>query len=196
LKQLIAEAASGGASDAASEEPADGAESEAPTASQDAALVAAGRMAMTLTGADSAGQALEMLGKAFAASRQLAEREEQLAADRAALEGDERRGLVVQLIKLGAETPATAWTGDDAKTICKRLSDEPIAEMRVRVKALSTKAPRRPTVKPPVIAPKTFDGVELSARELALCAETGAKPEEYARNKRAWQAAREKVKAV
>jgi phage I-like protein len=177
LKQLIAEAASGGASDAASEEPADGAESEAPTASQDAALVAAGRMAMTLTGAPNAGAAVEQLTRIVQAAKDLEAREEQLAADRAALEADERRGLVVQLIKLGAETPATAWTGEDAKTVCKRLADEPIAGMRARVKTLSATA-RKPKTPPPS-SENGVDANGLTPDEARICAATKCDPKVF-----------------
>lgn len=61
---------------------------------------------------------------------------------------EQRRGLIVQLIELGAETPATAWEKDsDGRPVAtqpvKRLADESIESMRERVAALqSTRAPR------------------------------------------------------
>jgi phage I-like protein len=104
-----------------------------------------------------------------------------LSEERATLEGGERRRLVGELVKLSAETPATAWAPDgagvpDGKTPVKRLADEPIAELRARVAKLSAVNGRRDSPRPPA-------GTEthgLSARELAMCSEKKIDPEKYA----------------
>jgi hypothetical protein len=101
-----------------------------------------------------------------------------LAQDRAALENGERRKLVGELVKLGAETPATAWQNDDGKTPVKRLADEPIAELRARVQKLSAaRGGRVGTVTDP--KPPSSSG-ELTAEQLRICTETGCKPEVFA----------------
>lgn len=104
-----------------------------------------------------------------------------LAKERAALEGSERRRLVGELVKLGAETPATAWAEDDkgvndGKTPVKRLADEPILELRARVAKLA-KAKGSP--KDPAFAPGKNPG-GLSEREIAMCAERKIDPAKYA----------------
>lgn len=116
-----------------------------------------------------------------------------LAAERAALEAGERRKLVADLVKLGAETPHTS--GLASNTVCKRLADEPLDELRARVVALSKRpanaAPRAATTDEQTRSIEVNGKrVELSARELAFCAETGAKPEVYAANKIKRSAAR------
>jgi len=60
----------------------------------------------------------------------------------------ERRDLVGQLVKLGAEIPATAWKDSDAGVPVDRLADEPIADLRERVAALAA-APRADRVAAP-----------------------------------------------
>lgn len=100
-----------------------------------------------------------------------------LAKDRATLESGERRKLVGELVKLGAETPATAWADDDAKAPCKRLVDEPIVELRARVAKLAKAKGASPvTPRPPVSA----DALELTPEQLKICADTGCKPEVFA----------------
>jgi phage I-like protein len=58
---------------------------------------------------------------------------EKLRAEQNARETAERRSLVTELISLGAETPATAWS-NNAPTA--RLAAEPLPELRSRVAAL------------------------------------------------------------
>ena len=165
---------------------------EADPKKKDPAMAAASRL-LRLTGKASFVEALST-AEGWRASH--IEREQELAklaAERVALEAGERRKLVAELVKLGAETPHTS--GLATQTICKRLADEPLDELRARVVALSRRpsgaAPRTPTT---ATASRSFAvggaTVELSARELSFCAETGAKPEVYAANKMRMIAAR------
>jgi hypothetical protein len=105
--------------------------------------------------------------------------------DRAALEGAQRVELVTELVKLGFETPATAWKKDAAgaatRVPCARLSSEPIAELRERVTALrATKkgAPPEP--------PTTPDGdiSTLTPAELSACKTANLEPATYLARKR------------
>lgn len=105
----------------------------------------------------------------------------------------ERRGLIAQLVKMGVETPATAWAGDAAKlTPCSRLLGEPLDEMKARVLALSRVSRAAGEIVPPIEGGgeegsreiKTPLGlVVLSAREIENCESAGAKLETYAHNK-------------
>lgn len=97
-------------------------------------------------------------------------------ADRKALETVERRSLVVKLVKLGAEVPATAWSDSTGKEPCLRLASEPIGDLRARVETLSKAKPEvRNELKQPAAA-----AFELSKRQLALCTELNVNPQEYA----------------
>ncbi len=104
-----------------------------------------------------------------------------LATERTALETGERRRLVGELVKLGAETPATAWDNDDGKTPTKRLADEPIADLRSRVGKLT--AAKGGTVRTVVTRPPPGGAIELSERELAICAEKKIDPAVYAKTR-------------
>lgn len=138
--------------------------------------MAASRVAMALTGKTDAGEAMAELARRSQVAVDLEAREAKLSQDRAALEGTERRSLVAQLVKLGVELPATAW-GDEKGTVpCKRLADEPIAELRARVKVLAAAKPQ-PRVTPPA---KPAGELGLTPEQLALCKETGCTPETFA----------------
>src|SRR6185295_8462394 len=117
-----------------------------------------------------------------------------LAQDRATLEGSERRRLVGDLVKLGVEIPATAWSDDSATTPAKRLADEPIADLRARVAKLTAAkgGTTRTGASKPAPMPNDAGGqavnvggqvVQLSASEVAACKDANAKPEDYAANK-------------
>lgn len=62
------------------------------------------------------------------------------------LEQSQRRELTTELIKLGVETPATAWAAEPEEgkepTPCARLMSEPLEGLRERVKAMSALPPR------------------------------------------------------
>jgi hypothetical protein len=103
-----------------------------------------------------------------------------LSQERTVLEGSERRKLVAELVKLGAETPATAWADDDAKAPCKRLAEEPIADLRGRVAKLTAAkgAPVRTELRPPPAGGNDAHG--LTAEQLRYCEQSGCKPEVFA----------------
>ncbi len=112
---------------------------------------------------------------------ELEEKTAKLAKERTTLESGERRRLVGELVKLGAETPATAWDNDDGKTPTKRLADEPIAELRARVGKLT--AAKGGTVRTVLRPPVKGDESELSEREIALCKERKIDPAVYAKTR-------------
>jgi len=101
-----------------------------------------------------------------------------LAADRKVLEAVERRGLVGQLVKLGRETPATAWADMDASVPKGVLASMPIEELRGRVKAfggapsVTLSGPKPPTTTGVVT---TGDGFEVSDFEFNRVRHTLAK---------------------
>lgn len=61
----------------------------------------------------------------------------ELQAERAARESTERRELVAELVKLGRELPATAWSDDEATTPRGSLGTMPMPELRERVSAFA-----------------------------------------------------------
>jgi len=128
------------------------------------------------TGAPTAMQALSQVAAWKASHLALEAEKVKLAKERAAMEAGERKALVADLVKLGAETPATC--GLASGRIVKRLADEPIAELRDRVAALSKSRGVTSSPKAPVSG-----AVELSARELAMCASMNIDPKDYAARK-------------
>ena len=90
-----------------------------------------------------------------------------LTAADAEEEQTERLALVAGLVKLGVETPALAFAGKpDAGKLSKRLQDEPIAELRERVKTLSATAPKL-RVTPPVGSTTEPEWTESEAKAMA-----------------------------
>lgn len=156
-------------------------------------LLALARQAVALSGKTDPGEAIAELARRSAVAVELEARERSLAEDRAKLEGSERRQLVATLVKIGVEIPATAW-GDDKGTVpCKRLADEPIADLRARV-ALLSKTPdakARADIRPPAGTAANGDRefvvngqtVTLSARELDTCRAKKIAPEDYAKTR-------------
>ena len=110
----------------------------------------------------------------FNENTQLKRRVAELGAQIANTEAAERRTLVGELVKLGAELPATAWANLDATTPVKRLSDEPLDSLRDRVAKLSA-IPRSAEAK----APAT-ESNGLTQDEMRICKETGCPPEKFA----------------
>lgn len=117
-----------------------------------------------------------------------------LAQDRATLEGSERRRLVGDLVKLGAEIPATAWSDDAGTKPAEPWASMPIVALRERVAKLTgakggtvTRINPRPV---PVAADRggqivsvNGESVELTGSEVAACKAAGATVEAYAANK-------------
>jgi hypothetical protein len=160
------------------------------------AKLAALKALRTVTGCASLGEAVEAL-KAWKASR------DEDATNAAALEETSRAELVGELVKLGYETPATAWADADAKKPAAHLTAMTVTALRARVAAFKTAPKAAPGLKPPVGTPPTTaaDGrvfktahgeVTLSVSEIKSCEETGAKLEAYAENKAIREAARTK----
>lgn len=98
------------------------------------------------------------------------------ATQAAALELSSRIGLVSSLVKLGVETPATAWEGDPTALKPKGfLATMPITDLRARVTALSG-------AKPTVLKPPVRGAVELatlSAADAAAVQKKGMTPEQF-----------------
>lgn len=179
LEAMVAEAA-GGEEPPAETPPESEAMGDAPPADDKpededkGAVMAATSKLMRLTGKETLGSAVEEIETWRESHLKLEAETIRLAKERAALEANERRELVAKLVKLGAETPHTSGLGEGK--ICKRLADEPIAELRARVSQLSeAKGDKRP-----VDPPAGGGGGELTEQQRQICAEAGVKPEEFA----------------
>lgn len=180
LKSMLASAAGGGAPPAdppTEESNAPPGEPPAPTEEDQAMTVAASRL-VTLTGKSELSEAIDEVETWRTAYLEREADRANVANQKAQLEKSERRKLVGELVKLGAETPATAWSDDDGSVPCKRLANEPIAELRERVKKLSSaRGSSRPHVTPPpgnasgAIRSLTIRGhvVQLSKSEVDNC---------------------------
>lgn len=108
---------------------------------------------------------------------ELEEQRGTLAKEKATIETSERRRLVADLVKLGAENPATAWADDTATKPAEPWASMPIAALRDRVAKLGGKKRPKDGPAPPAgteLAP------ELTAEQLKICADTGCKPEVFA----------------
>jgi hypothetical protein len=191
--KLLEEMAVGTPSDGAPADPT-AASADPPNPEQEA-MSALSRDVVVKLGAKNAGEASARFAEILSAHAETEKR----ARD---LEASERRGLVADLVKIGAETPATAWQNvdaeGDARSPVKRLADEPIDELRSRVKALTAAARPATRSRSAVIVEsegdrvvKTSKGdVTVSAREIKNCEEKGVKVETYALNKAVRESAR------
>lgn len=189
LESMIASAASGEEAPA-DEPPADDAPpaemaDEPPPANDDQqAMKAASEKLVKLTGKTSLLEALTDVEDWRVSHVTLTDERAKMAKEHAALELTERRKLIADLVKLGAETPATAWAGEAKKLVpVRRLSEEPIDGLRERVKSLlASRGGKIPTA----LKPPAGDGLQmLSERELAKCKKLGIDPEKYLANKKA-----------
>lgn len=181
LEAMLVAAASGEeaappAEEAAPEMSAEAVETPAEDEEEKKEPMAAAASILRLTGKSTHVEALSEVEAWRESHIKLEAERSKLATERAVLESSERRRLVSELVKLGAEIPATAWADDKATKPCKRLASEPLAELRDRVRALSTgraavaaAGPRSPNSVPEV----------LSARELAMCAAKKIDPAKY-----------------
>jgi hypothetical protein len=165
LQEIVVEYASGAPADEAPADPTAAASDPPVPTEEEQAMSALSRDVVALVGAKSAGEAATRVKEIVAAHAETEARAR-------TLEQSERRALVANLVKIGAETPATAWENADAegeaRTPRKRLADEPIAELRSRVEALS-KANPRVRIAPPV-SQETEGAKPLTAQERAYCA--------------------------
>jgi hypothetical protein len=106
---------------------------------------------------------------------------EESAKVKAGVELASRRVLIGELVKLGVETPATAWKGEAKdRDPCERLSSEPLADMQKRVSMLRESGKGK-EIKPPT---KTQE-VTLSKAELDACKARNLDPKVYAERKAA-----------
>lgn len=164
-----------GSADAAPPPPADGADTSAMAA-----------RVMRLSGKPNAVEALAEVEAWRDSHMKLAAEQAKIAAEREALETSERRKLVGELVKLGAEIPATAWADDNATAPAAHLASMPIAALRDRVAKFAAAkggAPARgPAPRPPVAHDPASD---LSERERELCERKGIDPKTYAAKKAA-----------
>lgn len=156
-------------------------------------------MVLRKTGTKTLNAALDRID-AFKSSHLAAEEgTAKLKAGQAKLEEIERRQLVGQLVVLKSETPATAFVDTLIEpgvqpTICKRLADEPIDELRTRVAKLNggkpvataTRANGDQSPKPPKGAAPGAEG--LTERELRICKEKKIDPADYAAKRAAIRA--------
>jgi hypothetical protein len=156
---------------------------------------AAARMAMSLTGAKDVGAAMQELSRRSKLAVDVEAAQASVTADRAKLEATERRQLVGELVRLGVEIPATAW-GDDKGTVpVKRLAEEPIDELRARVKTLAAAA--RPGLRRVPTPPAAGDNPHgLTERELAMCARNKIDPAKYAATRAGIRARSSNAKGV
>ncbi len=105
-----------------------------------------------------------------------------LNAESAEVELGARRELVASLVKLGFETPVTAWQGKaDERMPAKRFMNEPIAELRSRVDIL--RATRPALIEAPNAVARTHKA--LTKVELAGCKRLGITADEFNERKAA-----------
>jgi phage I-like protein len=108
---------------------------------------------------------------------------QKLAVERATLESAERRSLCVELVKLGAEFPATVWADpfEKSSALKPRWLAMPIAELRSHVAdqraARGVKTGASSQVKPDAGAAVALS---LTTEELAICKQMNCDPQTYA----------------
>jgi len=166
-----------------------------------AEMVAARQSLLRETGARSMLEALSAIGAWKASHIKLEAERAKLAQERAALESAERRALVGELVKLGFETPATAWADGNATKPAEPWASMGLDALKTRVGKFRASKGAGVSVSQRIDTPRVSESggqsfsingqtIELSARELDNCRKVGAKPEDYARNKAIQLAAR------
>jgi hypothetical protein len=195
LEAMVASAAGGGEGDAdesVEEELADDTEEEemeelADDTEEEEGAEENSKLAKLLqkaTGQKSTGEAVAILGKMLKEHTSLQRQND-------ALHLSSKRDMVVQLIKLGVETPSTAWKGPAEKRIpADRLMGESLDSMRSRIAVLSKARGKQP--RPPTRSsggPTDPDGddeetvaqkvAKLSRRKLEQIKKQGLTPEQF-----------------
>lgn len=127
---------------------------------------------LSITGCEGLGEAIAKLSVWKSAS-------DTNAAQLKTLELNSRKELAARLVKLGAETPATAWKDPANKVLSDRLLSENIDDLRGRVTALSAArgGDSLSNVKPPARA------VEANAADIAAAKKLGITVTEFADRK-------------
>lgn len=101
-----------------------------------------------------------------------------LTAERNEEQAVARAELVGELVKLGAETPATAWEDADKKIPKKRFSTETLSELKTRVEALRASKPKSREIEAP--RESEADAIaKLSKYEIAECKKQGIELSDY-----------------
>jgi len=181
--------AANGAADAAGDAAEDAVEEGLPPEEQPAPMAAASRLRAAarklarLSGKKEIGEVVCEVESWRASHLELEAEKAKLAKERALLEGSERRKLVGELVKLGAEIPATAWENADGKTPAKRFESEPLESLRDRVAKLSkvkAVAGGNTTNPPGTRGGKAEPAPDLTPEQLKICEQSGCKPEEFA----------------
>lgn len=173
----------------------------APIAASAPAVVAASRRVLAaartisrLTGKADLSQGVVELEAWRKSHLELETSRAKLAQERHDLESSERRRLVGDMVKLGHETPATAWADEKGTEPAEPWASMDMAKLRDRVAKLSAgktkaKTGTTPTGKdsPDDAGGQSFtvrgEVVTLSKSELEACTAANAKPEVFAANK-------------
>ncbi len=169
-----------GGADEATETAAEMPPPAAPADDKKKEVAASASFLMRLTGADSFGAVIGIVETWRASHLELETERQKLAADRATLESSERRAGCAKLVTQAGRAPATVWADDTAKAPKKYLAAMSIADFRDYV-ADAIKAHGKPAaVKPP--ATTSAGGTHnLTAAQLAYCAEYKCDPATFAR---------------
>ena len=136
-----------------------------------------------LTDSKSLAEALVKVGEYRQSHLTLETERLQLAAQRATLESAERRQLVVELVKCGAEFPSTAWADDKASKLQSRWLTMPIVELRAHVSAQKAARKSAPSPKPGITPPAGDAGTNehgLTADEMRICLSMKCDPVDFA----------------
>jgi len=157
-------------------------EEMAPPMAAASKLAAASRVLVRLSGKKEIGEVVSEVETWRTSHLELEAERAKMAKERGTLEASERRKLVGELVKLGAEIPATAWENADGKTPAKRFMDESLESLRDRVTKLSkVRGVLGGSKDPPARgAAGNVDAPELTPEQLKICADQGCKPEEFA----------------
>lgn len=193
--------------DAVNGTPPDGGAANDPAVSSEApppvvaaaSMLAASRVLGRLSGKKDIGEMVREVEAWHRSHVDLEAQRAQLANERATLESAERRRLTGELVKLGAEIPATAWKDDKGTVPAEPWASMPIEQFRDRVAKLakakggttttSTTAPRPAAgagagaEEGGQIISVNGERVELTASEVRNCRDMNAKLEDYAANK-------------
>ncbi len=151
-----------------------------PEKDKPAEVAAALSTVVRLSGKASFVEALSDIEVWHASHLRLETETQKLAAERATLESAERRDACAKLVASGRKAPAEVWADDKATAPKKYLAAMPIADFREFVADANKASAKKPDVRPPA---KGDAVAELSARELAMCAEMKIDPKTYAASK-------------
>ena len=129
----------------------------------------------------------ETAAEAFEKLKTLKARVDGLDTEQSALDNAKRTELVGELVKLEAETPATAWDGDPKdRKVCARLAAESVDAMLSRVTSLRATRATRATKTPPTRIESPATQKKTYSREvLAHCKKLGITTEEFEARKAA-----------